>query len=73
MIRIFAQHLQGIAATRPAEYLPELRPALVRFEGPVLIYDETHPVWKAALEKYAPLRAAGNQVTRTRKPCGCGK
>ena len=73
MIRVPIGNLIRQADNRPPGYAAELKPALLRQEGDVLIFDTTHPAWQAAMKKYAALRQQGNPTQRTRKPCGCGK
>jgi hypothetical protein len=70
MIRVHIERMREHALKRPVGYMAELRPALVRTEpGGILVYDNQHPAWKAAVKKYSGVQLQ----PRTRKPCGCGE
>jgi hypothetical protein len=73
MIRVPLGNFNRHVATRPDGYGGELRPALLRISGGIVELDDRHPAYLAALKKYAPLRATGNQTLRPPRPCGCGK
>lgn len=74
MIRIPAAHLQARVAERPAGYLDELAPALVRvLPDGAHEYDDSHPAWLAAVEKYRPTaRGLGDTVERVLDATGIG-
>lgn len=68
------QQLVARIKVRPAEYLSEIEPSIVRNEQGQFI-DLDHPAYKAAKRKYAPVGHTANTCPRCGAPLvgGCRK
>ena len=78
MIKVTKKQLEDRIKTRSPEYLDDIRPAMVKkYADGSMDFNDQHPAWIAAMEKYRPVR--NKPISVGKSPCKyavrdcCGK